>query len=746
VLTLRHMARSWPLRDPAIGELCWVAEGKTQLLKDIFFPPVAEADLADLEGFNYPPPLEDCPEITAEEIRFAIYKPAQDKAPGPDGIPHRILRLLSGPLSEPLRLLFNACLHVQHHPSCFRVATTIALRKPSKPNYMEPKAWRPIALLNTIGKALEAVIARRLRYFAEHYRLLPEAQHGCRRQRDTTTALELLTEQVHTVWGQGTNKVATLLSLDMTGAFDRVSHERLLHNLRRKGIPEPLTGWVCSFLRGRQTSLVLGEHRSEPFAVATGIPQGSPISPILFLFFNMELVELCTRSALNVAGIGFVDDVNILAYGTSTEDNCRTLSRIHDGCLAWAKRHGASFAPHKYELMHLTRCPRRFNMAATLQLGDIEQAPVDEVRVLGVQLDTKLRWGRHINKVRGRMAQQSRALSAIATSTWGASFSKARLVFNAVVRPAMTYGAVIWATPGDLPPSRRTWAGSPLDTQQNRCLRIVSGAYRATGLQALERETATPPLRVHVEQLQLQARARLEASGARQEVEAACARIRRRLQPKRGRRRPPIRDTPGQRKHSWARATLWPDAPLENTTTHLGQAPWKALAPPAAPPCTYTITKTYQNAQKWATNRWRLVHALTPPGRSWDPGGPAGYDAAPYPKTLELHAGLPKALSSILTQVRTGKIGLAAFLWRSRVPGYDSPACRCGWQRETAKHILVDCPIYAEQRRELTRRAATTDYRVLVTHPRAAAEAAAWLIRIGIFSQFSWARAQLLPG
>lgn len=86
--------------------------------------------------------------------------------------------------------------------------------------------------------------------------------------------------------------------------------------------------------------------------VNTGIPQGSPISPILFLFFNADLVEICNKSELNASGSGFVDDVNILVYGNSTEANCRTLEKLHVKCADWARKHGATFAPHKYELIH----------------------------------------------------------------------------------------------------------------------------------------------------------------------------------------------------------------------------------------------------------------------------------------------------------------------------------------------------------------------------------------------------------
>ena len=74
-------------------------------------------------------------------------------------------------------------------------------------------------------------------YIIEKYKLFPTIQHRCHQQRDTTTALELLIEQVYTTWGQDYNMVATLLSLDMAAAFPNMSHNQLLHNLHYDSVP-----------------------------------------------------------------------------------------------------------------------------------------------------------------------------------------------------------------------------------------------------------------------------------------------------------------------------------------------------------------------------------------------------------------------------------------------------------------------------------------------------------------------------
>ncbi len=135
---------------------------------------------------------------------------------------------------------------------------------------------------------------------------------------------------MHTVWDCGKNKVASLLSLDMAGAFDNVFHHRLLHNLRQKGIPKLIVNWTRSFLTDRETSLTLGRITSRLEPAETGISQGSPVSSILFLFFNAFLIERYAEAKLKLQVEGFVDDIYLLAYGKSTEANCENLKKAHE--------------------------------------------------------------------------------------------------------------------------------------------------------------------------------------------------------------------------------------------------------------------------------------------------------------------------------------------------------------------------------------------------------------------------------
>lgn len=133
------------------------------------------------------------------------------------------------------------------------------------------------------------------------------------------------------------------LSMDVAGASDTVSHQRLIHNLRRRKIPEWITNWVSSFLENRSTTLAIYQNVTKQPAVRTGIPQGSPLSPFLYLSYNADLLDICDRPGTTASSLGFVDDVNIVAYGKGTEENCTTLEITHKKYEKWAME---PYSPH----------------------------------------------------------------------------------------------------------------------------------------------------------------------------------------------------------------------------------------------------------------------------------------------------------------------------------------------------------------------------------------------------------------
>ena len=655
---------------------------KTNVLRAQFFPVEPDADLSDISGFEYRPEVEPLPTVTGNDVLTALRGRPGHSAPGIDTIPNGFLKALGEPFIQAITKVTNACWATGHYPARYKAARTVALRKQGKPDYSSPKAWRPIALLNTTGKLIEAVTAAQIRRLAEQHGLLPAQQMGARRNRSTITALDLLVNQIHTIWGEK-DRVASLLALDISGAFDRVVRDRLLHVLRAKGMPRPLVDWVGTFMSNRRTTIIIPGWESEEFAVPVGIPQGSPLSPILFLFYIAELLESCNSSRERVSAAGFVDDTTLLAYGPTTEGNCRALERVHDRCLAWAKRYGATFAPEKYELIHLTRRPGKFNMGASIEIQGAEKRPSTSIRVLGIQVDSKLQWGEHVRAVKSKMWTQINALMRLSASTWGATFTKARQIYSAVIRPAMTYGAAIWHTPS--PSGRRKPLGvaAKLVTTQNACLRRVAGAYKATPIAALEVETYTRPLDLELNAQMARFRQRHQATGMEQVTADACKRIKRQLN-----WRLQTIQTEGERRTRWTQQ--WAN---ELTAAKAAKRDW--------------------------ISRWRSRKS------SWGLADTSN----PSRKHLARHKDLFKAESAILTQARTGRIGLAAFLYKRKVPGFNTATCCCGQSPETVKHVVVHCQRFDAAREELRESSVEQpDFLSLVIYLKRVRKLAKWLI------------------
>ncbi|KIJ98004.1 hypothetical protein K443DRAFT_104713, partial [Laccaria amethystina LaAM-08-1] len=152
-------------------------EGKARALAHLFFPKKPDVSRVP-ENYEYPEPLPQPPPITPEQIIRQIKRLSPFKTCGPDEIPNVVLQKCLGQLLDHLVHLFRGVFMLRTYFQGWREFTTAVLRKPSKPCYEVPKAYRPIALLCTIPKVLTAIVAEDIAHLVEKNTLLPDTHFG----------------------------------------------------------------------------------------------------------------------------------------------------------------------------------------------------------------------------------------------------------------------------------------------------------------------------------------------------------------------------------------------------------------------------------------------------------------------------------------------------------------------------------------------------------------------------------------
>ncbi|KAG8684497.1 hypothetical protein FRC09_015351, partial [Ceratobasidium sp. 395] len=465
---------------------------KSQVLLDAFFPPPATT--SDDSGTRLPTPVQDLPELSLDDVLEAIKGFKPDKAPGPDGLPARIYLAGADILAPRLLVIFRISLKKGLYPTTWRHSRTIVLRKPGKPDYSVAKAYRPIALLNVVGKILSSCVAKRLNSLASRHNWIPPHHFGGKAGHTTTDALHLLVKKIKDAWAR--KQVASALFLDVKGAFPHADPDRLAKNMRLLGVPRAYVRWTLAKLEDRTTCLAFDDFVSEALPIRNGIDQGCPLSVIYYLFYNSPLV-LVPRPADGELCIGYIDDITLLVWGQSAaENNRRLLSMMkrRKGALAWSESHNSTFELDKTALIHFSRKADMDRPALKIKhKGRCQVIPaVQSHTLLGVILDQGLRFKEQCNKAVTKGLLWTSQIGRLAKMSYGASPRVVRRLYLSIAVPRFTYAADVWFTPV-VPPSvsgLTRFTGSvgfakKFFKVQAAAARAILGAIRSTPLENL---------------------------------------------------------------------------------------------------------------------------------------------------------------------------------------------------------------------------------------------------------------------
>jgi hypothetical protein len=188
-----------PTFIPTLDTNAATNEKKISTLQKAFFPKPSSADLKDIRRAKYPEEVSYEHQVTIRQIRRVVEKLASEKAPGPDEIANTVIKKTL-PLIEHLRALMQASIDLGYFPKSFKQTNTVVLRKPGKSDYTVTKAYRSIALENTLGKVLESVMADIISYLTETYELLPAHHYGGQPRRIVEDAMMILIENIYKAW------------------------------------------------------------------------------------------------------------------------------------------------------------------------------------------------------------------------------------------------------------------------------------------------------------------------------------------------------------------------------------------------------------------------------------------------------------------------------------------------------------------------------------------------------------------
>jgi len=178
--------------------------------------------------------------------------------------------------------------------------------------------------------------------------------------------------------------------MDVKGAYDHVAKYRLYKILQDLKLPINLISWVSAFLVNRLLRLAFDGQTQEFTTINSGVPQGSPVSPILFLIYIRDLFK-----SSDVVWISYVDDVSITVTSSSIKKNIKMLEAAAKRLYHLAEKNRIAFDLAKTDLMHWTLSHTANDAFLTLPNNDIVQ-PLQSVKWLGIYFDSALNFKHHV--------------------------------------------------------------------------------------------------------------------------------------------------------------------------------------------------------------------------------------------------------------------------------------------------------------------------------------------------------------
>ena len=444
--------------------------------------------------------------ITPNRLRKVCMDMAPNKSPGPDNIRLNMINACWDSISPCLLHLFKHSLRLGITPDEWNEANGVVIAKPLKDDYTNVRAFRIISLTSTLQKIMEKLIIWYIEADIGLSNLTTDNQHGFKRNFSTDSALHKITNKIEFSLSAGNQALG--LFLDIEGAFDNISYDAIYHNLNNSGIPITLCNWIYYMVSHRVITLTLNGI-SITRTISRGCPQGGVLSPFLW---NLTLNDLLSNHNLDTSFIqAFADDLSIIVGGIdipTIRAICQRYLIIID---KWCTTIGVKLSSLKTQAIMFTR-KRLWTLDKPLSLKGINIHLVNEVKYLGITLDSKLLWRPHIDATCNKAIRNLHTIRSACSKKWGLKPSYTQWIYEQIIIPALSHGSVVWSHIID----SRKWATNMLNHVQRSAILLITGAISSTPTCYLEVLTQLPPLdlRIHSSSLKTFLRLNITSSAS----------------------------------------------------------------------------------------------------------------------------------------------------------------------------------------------------------------------------------------
>jgi hypothetical protein len=332
-------------------------------------------------------------------------------------------------------------MRAHHFPPAWKHDTTVMIPKPGK-DPTNPLSYRPISLLNIAGKVFEKILSTRLKNFLEINNLLPPEQFGFRSERSTINPIL----EFHTDTTRHANlKEHTLaVFLDIERAFDRVWHDGLVQKLIKIPINPNFIQLIDSFLSNRTCSVKIQNIKSHPIAHQAGVPQGSILSPLLYIVHCRDFpVADAPRTKTRL----FADDTAVWTSQRNPAIAARILQGHLNNITTWTNTWRIKPNPLKSQSILMSYSGARSRHQAPHLLLNNQAIPkLQHIRYLGVTFSKNCTLNQDVKETLKKSRNRANLLYRIRGRIRGCDSKTLYHTYKSYIRPVIEYRAPIYAT------------------------------------------------------------------------------------------------------------------------------------------------------------------------------------------------------------------------------------------------------------------------------------------------------------